>query len=83
MKRCLLFIFIFVVTSCLMAQSLDETIQNLSGDAAKAYVDPMVSVFGANMNGAWFHQAPKAKLFDWDLEISAVFMASAFKNKED
>jgi hypothetical protein len=66
-----------------MAQSLDQTIQNLTGDAAKSYVDPMVSVFGANMNGAWFHQAPKAKLLDWDLEISLVVMASAFNNNEE
>lgn len=86
MKRVLISIFVMLLlsTAALFADdpTLSETIQNLSGDAAKSYVNPIVSAFGANMNGGWFHSAPKAKLLGFDLELGVVAMAAPF-DKED
>ncbi len=59
-------------------QSLEETLQQLSQTAAMEYVKPISSALGANVNGAWFHKAPKAKTFGFDLEIGLVAMGSFF-----
>ena len=58
------------------AQSLQETMQKISADAAKAYVAPIVSGFGADLNGGWFHRAPSAKMFGFDLEFGLVAMGA-------
>ncbi|MDZ4120996.1 MAG: DUF6588 family protein, partial [Candidatus Cloacimonadaceae bacterium] len=63
----------------LSAATLEETIQSLSGDAASRYVNPIVTGFCTNMNGGWYHKAPKAKFFKWDLEFGLVYMVTPFK----
>ena len=85
MKKAVFMLLFFVMLFCnyLTAQTLEESIEILSGDAAKAYVNPIVSAFGANINGGWFHQAPKARFLDWDLEISAIMMVSPFNSSDD
>ena len=67
--------------STLQAQSLQSTLENLSMDAAKAYVDPIVSAIGSNANGGWFHRAPMGKILGLDLEVGVVFMATTFKDE--
>lgn len=42
----------------LRAQSLDETLSNLSTDAAKKYVAPVTDAFGANLNSGWVTKVP-------------------------
>lgn len=59
-------------------QSLEETLQQLSQDAAAQYVKPISSALGANVNGAWFHKAPKTKKFGFDIEVGFVGMGSFF-----
>jgi hypothetical protein len=73
---CLL--FLFLVSSLVMAASLDETLESLSGQAAVSYVNPIVSAFGSNLNGGWFHRAPKKDLFAFRPEFGLVFMGSIF-----
>lgn len=63
------------------AQDLKSTIEKLSMDAAKAYVDPLVSALGSNLNGGWFHRAPMGKILGIDLELGVVFMATTFKDE--
>ncbi len=63
------------------AQSFEETMSKLSMDAAKAYVNPIVSGFGVNMNGGWFHRAPRAEMFGFDLEFGVVAMGTYFKDE--
>jgi hypothetical protein len=63
------------------AQTLQEQMQKLSVDAAKAYVAPIVSGFGADLNGGWFHRAPSAKMFGFDLEFGGVFMGTPMKDE--
>lgn len=68
------------VCSTLRAQTFEETLNKLSLDAAKAYVNPIVSGFGTDLNGGWFHRAPKAEMFGFDLEFGPVFMGTFFKD---
>jgi hypothetical protein len=58
------------------AQSMQETVSKLGAAAGKAYVAPIVSGFGTNMNAAWFHKAPKATKFGLNVEAGAVFMGT-------
>jgi len=58
--------------------NLEETLKKLSQDAAKKYVSPVVSAFGSNLNGGWFHKAPSAKVFGLDLEVGLVGMGTFF-----
>lgn len=59
-------------------RSLEETLQLLSADAAKKYVAPISSAFGADLNAGWFHRAPEAKVLGFNLEIGLVGMGSMF-----
>jgi hypothetical protein len=77
----LLLSFIVVLMVSLQAADLQETLESLSGSSAEAYVNPLVSAFGSNMNGGWFHKAPQAKFLGWDLELGMVAMASLFSDE--
>ena len=85
MKKSLLIIFfalVFVFSDSLAAdKSFEETMEDLSGQAAISYVNPIVSAFGSNLNGGWFHKAPKAKLLGIDIEFGLVFMSTSFDDK--
>lgn len=58
--------------------SLEETLETLSADAAAAYVSPISSAFGANLNSGWFRSAPGAKKIGFNLELGMVVMGSFF-----
>jgi hypothetical protein len=60
------------------SQDLDETLQKLSQDAAAAYLNPISSAFSTDLNGAWFHKAPVAKVKSFNLEIGFVGMGAQF-----
>ncbi|MEA3474868.1 MAG: DUF6588 family protein [Candidatus Cloacimonadota bacterium] len=78
-KFLLVFLIVLIfVASNLFADDLEETLQELSEDAAKSYVNPVVSAFGSNLNGGWYHKAPKSKIFGIDIEIGVVFMGTLF-----
>lgn len=66
------------LSSLALAQEsdLEENLSELAGKAAKAYVAPVVSGFGANFNAGWFHRAPSAKKFDFQFEAGTVFMGA-------
>jgi hypothetical protein len=73
-------IIFFVACSLLQAQTsdLEQTLAKITGDASKAYVAPISSAFGANLNSGWVHNAPKATKFSFDLEVGFVAMATLF-----
>jgi hypothetical protein len=54
------------------AQELSETITQLTGAAAKEYVKPITSSFGANMNSGWYNKAPRAQKFGIHFEGGAI-----------
>ena len=82
-------VFLFAVVSFASAQGdengedLEETLKRLSGDAAKSYVSPVVSAFGSNLNGGWFHKAPPAKLFGLDFELGVKLMGTFFPDERE
>ena len=67
----------------MQAAELDETLEDLSGAAAESYVGPIVSAFGSNLNGGWFHATPKSKLFGINVELGFVFMGSFFPKDDE
>lgn len=73
-------LFLFVACNLLHAQTsdLEQTLAKITGDASKAYVAPISSAFGANLNSGWVHNAPKATKFSFDLEVGFVAMATLF-----
>ena len=64
-------------------ESLEETLEKLTGDAAAAYVAPISSAFGANLNSGWFRRAPKAATFSFNFEAGLVVMGSFFPTDAD
>jgi len=76
-------VFLFAVTSTASAQNHDgeelkEFLEGLSMDAATKYVAPVVSAFGSNLNGGWFHDVPSPKIFGFDIEVGAVGMGTFY-----
>jgi hypothetical protein len=61
------------------AQSMEETVSKLGAAAGKAYVAPIVSGFGSNMNAGWFHKSPPPKKFGINFEMGPVFMGTFLK----
>lgn len=78
-----IFVMIFSV-QFLLGQNKDvnETLSNLSNDAARAYVSPVISAFGSNLNAGWVNKAPEAKRFGIDLDIKIVGMGSFFDDAQ-
>jgi len=80
-KKTFIFLFISIlIFSSLFSDgdNLEETLGDLAEDAAISYVDPVVSAFGSNLNGGWFHRVPEAKKIGFNLEVGVVGMATFF-----
>ncbi len=79
MKNLLTFfvLFLFVFTGA-NAQNLEETLGKITGDASKAYVAPISSAFGANLNSGWVRSAPRPVKFGIDINVGLVVMATLF-----
>lgn len=82
MKTCYTYILVlaFFAFSSLFSQTLEETLQKITGDASKSYVAPISSAFGANLNSGWLHSATEAKKFGIDLEFGFVTMTTLFSD---
>ncbi len=63
------------------SNDLEGSLEKLSRDAAKQYVAPVVTGFGSDLNAGWFHRAPNAKAFQFDLEFGFVAMGTVFKDE--
>jgi hypothetical protein len=57
---------------------LVSTLSKLAESAARGYVAPIVSAFGANLNSGWVHSVPNPVRTSLDLEFGVVGMASFF-----
>jgi len=73
---------VFAFTSIGIGQTessgLQETLTKLTGTAGEAYVSPIISAFGSNLNSGWVHKSPASKIFGIDLEVGVVAMATMF-----
>jgi len=61
--------------------NLQGSLEKLSLDAAKKYVAPVVTGFGSDLNAGWFHRAPRAVTFGFDLEFGVVAMGTLFSDE--
>ncbi|HLU70373.1 MAG TPA: DUF6588 family protein [Fibrobacteria bacterium] len=68
-----------LAVSAAMTQTMEETVSKLGAAAGKAYVAPVVSGFGSNLNAGWFHKSPPAKKFGLNFEVGPVFMGTLLK----
>lgn len=79
-KTAILFSICFLLFSSTKAQDLQETLNNLSKDAVKSYVNPVISAFGSNLNSGWASNVPESKIFGLDIELKILGQASFFSN---
>lgn len=78
-KKLLSFLVIILITmTSLNAQSLQETLGNITGDASKGYLSPISSAFGANLNSGWVTRAPSSKMYGVDIDFRLVVMGTLF-----
>ena len=82
-KMLLILLIVTFSFSALFAEDLDKTLEKLSGTAAEAYVGPIVSGFGTNLNGGWFHKSPKSTFLGLDFEFGIVAMGTMFNDEDD
>ena len=78
-------VFLFAVVSSAGAQEsedLEATLMRLSRDVALGYISPVISPFASNLNGGWFHKAPKATIFNLDVEVGLVGMGTFFPDDD-
>jgi hypothetical protein len=70
------FALVGLTAALVSAQTMEETVSKLGAAAGKAYVAPIVSGFGSNLNAGWFHKSPPAKKFGINFEVGPVFMGT-------
>jgi hypothetical protein len=72
--------FIVTIANLNRSQSLEETLSNLSQDAGVAYVDPIISAFGSNMNSGWVNGVPSASILGLNVQIRLIAVGSFFND---
>ncbi|HLU70372.1 MAG TPA: DUF6588 family protein [Fibrobacteria bacterium] len=53
------FAVIGLAASLLSAQSMEKAVAKIGAAGAKAYLKPVVTAFGSNMNAGWYHHPPQ------------------------
>ncbi len=77
MKKLLTVLIVIISMSGLsFSQSLDETLSHLSSDAGAAYVEPVISAFGSNMNSGWVKGVPPASLVGIHFQVRLIVVGS-------
>jgi hypothetical protein len=71
---------LLIVSGSGFAGDLQGTLQKMAGSAVQGYVSPVVTAFGTDLNGGWFHRAPASELYGFDLEFGVVAMGASLKN---
>ena len=69
---------ILFLTPFLSAQDLQQTLSNLTSDAASAYVAPIVSGFGGDLNTGWVTKVTPAKTLGFDFDFRIIAMGTFF-----
>lgn len=82
MRKTFLFALLVLVASIgshiqyAQSQSFQEALENLGRDVAVAYVKPIVSGFGADLNSGWMYRAPQPAKLGFDLDFGLVVMGA-------
>ncbi len=77
------FFITILLSTALFAQnsSIDDALKGLAPEIGSAYVSPIISAFGANLNSGWVHRAPRSVVWGIDLEVGVVAMGTMFKDE--
>lgn len=87
MKKVFLFIqlfllsMLFIIPNKTSAQNLEETLSNLSSTAGEAYVAPVASAFGSNLNSGWVSKLPSPTKIGFHLDFKIIGMGSFFTDE--
>ncbi len=81
MKSKLLLIIFTLFSISTNAQNLEETLSKLSSSAGKAYVAPVITAFGSNLNSGWVSDLPSKTIFGFHIDVKVVAMGSLFSNE--
>jgi len=60
---------------------LEKTLSKLSSSAGKAYVNPVISAFGSNLNSGWVSVLPSATKLGFRLNVKVIGMGSFFSDE--
>jgi Family of unknown function (DUF6588) len=60
---------------------INSTLQSLSSDAAKSYVEPVIGSFGSNLNTGWITKAPAPAKFQFSLDLKIIAMGSMLSSE--
>jgi hypothetical protein len=82
MKRYFLLFIPFIFMQLLIADSLEESISQLSSAAAKEYIGPVISPLGVAMNTGWFRRPPLAEKWNIDLQFSVSAVGAFFSDTD-
>ena len=76
----------FFFTTSINAQDQDNdlstTLSNLSSAAGSAYLNPIGSAFGSNLNSGWVTSVPEASIFSFTIELKILGMGSFFSDEQ-
>lgn len=80
-KKIILFVLL-IFTIQLQAQTLEETLGSLSSSGGKAYIAPVVTAFGSNLNSGWVSKIPEPVMGAFHFDIKIVAMGSFFSTDQ-
>jgi len=61
---------------------IEETLKQLTQQAASGYLQPIITPISMDLNGGWFHKTPPAIKFGLSLELGAVGMITLIPDDE-
>lgn len=73
-------LFLILSLSPVFAQGLNSDLSKIGSLAGKAYISPIVTNVGVNLNSGWLNTAPANEKFGFDLEFGIVGMYSSFSS---
>ncbi|MHB8337468.1 MAG: DUF6588 family protein [Ignavibacteriaceae bacterium] len=85
MKKASLYLVLLsfiVISSTVKAQNdLSSTLSRLSSGAAQAYVGPVVSAFGADLNSGWVDRVTSSSMLGLNIQFKIVAMGTFFSSQ--
>ncbi|HNY29573.1 MAG TPA: hypothetical protein PKO15_01685 [Fibrobacteria bacterium] len=78
MKKSLFSTVLLLTGASFAADDLQANIEQMTGDATKAYMAPLTSAVGADLNAGFFNHSPNPDLWGIDIQAGIVMVGSSF-----
>ncbi|MBI1936750.1 MAG: hypothetical protein HYS25_01360 [Ignavibacteriales bacterium] len=82
-KFFILFVLFISLNNLSFAQNgndLETTLSNLSSTVGEAYVAPVISAFGSNLNSGWVSRFPGSTILGFHFDLKVIAMGSFFSD---